>query len=57
MTPTEDKEWKLLKQQFDELMHDENAADSIRQQAWTTRVARGADCDFLSKCCAVNYAI
>jgi len=34
MTPTEDKEWKLLKQQFDELMHDENAAaDSIRQQA------------------------
>ena len=32
MTPTEDKEWSLLKQQVDELMHDESAAaDSIEK--------------------------
>jgi hypothetical protein len=32
MTPTEDKEWNLLKQQVDELMHDESAAaDSIEK--------------------------
>ena len=32
MTPTEDKDWNLLKQQVDELMHDESAAaDSIEK--------------------------
>ena len=32
MTPATNKEWNLLKQQFDELVHDESAAaDSIEK--------------------------